>query len=225
MKKLVLFTSLYLVFYLVLIIILLLTSVLTSVLASATTIKLDLDKERVQLGETIKFHLIIQPSKPVGGTFSVNKLVSEKRVKLVRILYSKPSPGSCYTCVGGYPLSENLDRNFYFKAREEGNYYAEANFGDAKERVNFTVFSPTTSTTTITASPLPTTSTFTTTSSSTTTSTTTTITTITSEKSSTSSTAAEEESGGGGISLAILLIFLGVILIFIFIFIAIIANR
>ena len=131
--------------FLLAIILIIFSSIILS--TTATEINLSIDKDKIFLGDKVKFHLEIYPSKLVGGTFSINKIEGKSRVKLIQVLFSKPSPGSCYTCAGGYPLSENFERDFYFQPKVEGSYYAIANFGDAQERVNFTVFTLTTTTT------------------------------------------------------------------------------
>jgi len=106
---------------------------------NATTIKLEADRQELIINETIKFHLEIHPDKPVGGNLAVYRETESNRFTIVRILYSKPSPGQCYTCVGDRPLSEDLSKDFYFFPRDEGNYYAEANFGSARDRADFKV--------------------------------------------------------------------------------------
>ena len=115
---------------------------------SATTLTLTADKDIISVGETIKFHLEIHPTEPVGGNFAVYMEVSPKKFNQIRILYKKPSPGQCYTCAGDTPLRDDLSKNFYFIPKEAGNYFAEANFGNLQKRVNFTVTEITTTTTT-----------------------------------------------------------------------------
>lgn len=116
----------------------------------ATNVTLSSDKSTLTLGEEIKFHLEIKPSKPVGGKLSVYREVRHNEFRLTRILFSKPTPSQCATCVGDTPLSEDLERNFYFKPQLKGTYYAEANFGGVRDKVEFNVVEATTTTTTTT---------------------------------------------------------------------------
>jgi len=105
----------------------------------ATTIELEADRDKLEVNETIEFHLEVYPDKPVGGNLAVYREIEPNRFAMVRILYKKPSPGQCYTCVGTGPLTEDLSRNFYFFPKDGGTYYAEANFGNVQKKVNFTV--------------------------------------------------------------------------------------
>ena len=172
-----------------------------SVSGSATTVELTADKENVTIGESIKLHLEIHPTEPVGGQFVLYREVEPRRYKLCVVFYEKPSPEQCTECAGDFPLSEDLSRNFHYKPTEVGNYYAEANFGGARDKVYFTVFSETTTTTT------PTTTTTITTTTTTTPTTTTTITTTTTTTTSvaTTSTLPEENSSPVGSSHLLLL--------------------
>jgi len=137
----------------------------------------------------------------VGGQFVLYREVEPRRYKLCVVFYEKPSPEQCTECAGDFPLSEDLSRNFHYKPTEVGNYYAEANFGGARDKVYFTVFSETTTTTT------PTTTTTITTTTTTTPTTTTTITTTTTTTTSvaTTSTLPEENSSPVGSSHLLLL--------------------
>jgi len=106
---------------------------------TALMLELEADTGELFVNETIKFHLEINPDKPVGGNLVVYQEIEPNRFAISKTLYSKPSPGQCYTCMGDTPLSEDLSRDFYFTPKDEGNYYAEANFGGAQKKVNFTV--------------------------------------------------------------------------------------
>jgi len=169
-----------------------------SVSGSATTVKLTADKENVTIGESIKFHLEIHPTEPVGGQFVLYREVEPRRYKLCVVFYEKPSPEQCTECAGDFPLSEDLSRNFHYKPVDPGNYYAEANFGGARDKVYFTVFTETTTTTTTTTA--------TTTKTTTTTTTTKTVATTTKTTTTTSSTLPEENSSPVGPSHLLLLV-------------------
>jgi len=173
-----------------------------SVSGSATTVKLTADKENVTIGESIKFHLEIHPTEPVGGQFVLYREVEPRRYKLCVVFYEKPSPEQCTECAGDFPLSEDLSRNFHYKPVDPGNYYAEANFGGARDKVYFTVFTETTTTTTTTTA---TTTKTTTTMTTTTTTTTKTVATTTKTTTTTSSTLPEENSSPVGPSHLLLL--------------------
>lgn len=178
------------------------------VTASATTINLEANQTQLLPDQEIKFHLEIYPSKPIGGKFSIYQEISDRKFRIVRTLLSNPYPGQCYTCAGGYPLSEDLDRNFYFKPKTTGNYYAEANFGHVQEKVDFTVVSPTTTTTSTTST--------TSISSSTTTSSTST-TSSTTSTSSTTTTLIQENKGCSSCTYSWLISLIAIIILLIFI--------
>jgi len=126
---------------------------------AATTVNLEADRQEVSINESIGFHLEIYPDEPVGGALSVYREIEPNRFVIVRILYSKPSPGQCYTCAGTGPLTEDLSRNFYFFPKDGGNYYAEANFGGEQKKVGFTVLGEETTSTTSSTSTIATSST------------------------------------------------------------------
>jgi len=174
-----------------------------SVSGSATTVKLTADKENVTIGESIKFHLEIHPTEPVGGQFVLYREVEPRRYKLCVVFYEKPSPQQCTECAGDFPLSEDLSRNFHYKPVDPGNYYAEANFGGVRDKVYFTVFTEATTTTSTTSTS--TTTSTTTTITTTTTTTTKTAATTTKTTTTTSSTLPEENSSPVGPSHLLLL--------------------
>lgn len=105
---------------------------------SATTVKLEADRNELTYNETIELHLEIDIDKPIGGRLVVYREIEPGRFS-AEVLYTKPSPAQCSKCLGDTPLSENLSRNFYFTPKHGGNYYAEANFDGIRKRVDFTV--------------------------------------------------------------------------------------
>ncbi|MBU4266373.1 MAG: hypothetical protein L6243_00630 [Candidatus Altiarchaeales archaeon] len=117
---------------------------------SATTVKLEADKEEFNINETIELHLEIDIEKPIGGRLEVYQEIEPNRFA-AEVLYTKASPAQCSECTGSTPLNESLSRTFYFTSEHAGYYYAEANFDGVRKRVNFTVASLTyTSTSSIT---------------------------------------------------------------------------
>ncbi|MEM4347188.1 MAG: hypothetical protein QW802_01195 [Candidatus Altiarchaeota archaeon] len=107
--------------------------------ASATKIFLSVNATELKFGEEIKIHLGVYTSKPIGGALYLYK-IEKNNFKLVKTFIAKPSPGQCYSCANAFPISENFERDFYFKPIEIGDYSLIANFGNATEKVNFTVF-------------------------------------------------------------------------------------
>jgi len=114
---------------------------------AATTVKLEADRDELNINETIELHLEIDIEKPIGGRLVVYREIEPNRFT-AEVLYTKASPAQCSACIGSTPLTEDLSRNFYFTSEYPGNYYAEANFDGIRKRVNFTVLGNRTMTTT-----------------------------------------------------------------------------
>jgi hypothetical protein len=193
-----------------LILLIALTLVFMAFPVSATTVTLTADRENLTLGESVKLHLEILPSEPVGGQFVLYKETESRKYILQVIFFKKPSPEQCLDCAGDVPVSGDLSRDFSYKPTDPGNYYAEANFGGARDKVYFTVQQETITTTTTT----------TTTSTSTTTSTTSTSTTTSTTSTSTTTSIPEIEPPSSGILYLALgvFLFLAVVLGAIFLF-------
>jgi hypothetical protein len=74
--------------------------------------------------------------------------LSDGKYAIARLLYTKPTPEQCLTCRRDQPLSEYLNRTFFYQPDSEGDYVVEANFAGMRVYRNFTVGSTSTSTTT-----------------------------------------------------------------------------
>jgi len=138
-----------------------------SATASSTTVILTSDKTELMLNETITFHIEVYDIGSSGGGFTIMKEVEKNRFKLVGGPYFT---SSCTMCRGVSRLGD-LNEDFRFTPREEGNYMAEANYGGIQRRIEFRVYSPTTTTTPTSTTTISTSTTTTITSTSTTTST------------------------------------------------------
>ena len=118
--------------------------------AQATTVNVSIGKETYRAQESVRISLTVDPSKPVGGQLMVYKK-DDGRYSIARLLYTKPTPEQCLSCVRDYPLSEYLNRTFLFEPVGDGDYMVEAHFGGVRDAKNFTVGSTSTSTTTTVA--------------------------------------------------------------------------
>jgi hypothetical protein len=154
--------------------------------ASSPTVILTSDKTELMVNESIKFHIEVHDWGSSAGGFTIMREVEVNKFKIVGRPYFT---SSCTMCRKGKEHSD-LDENFIFKPTVGGNYRAEASYATAYEKIDFTVYSPTTTTSSTS------TSTSTTSSTSSTTSTTSSTTSTTSTSSTSTSTTIPASPGG-----------------------------
>jgi len=134
--------------------VLILSLVLTT---PATEVSVKADKTHVKPGETVRLHLEIYPTEPVGGAFVLYRMEGDK-LKWIKSFVRKPQLSECSSCTVGSPIRNVYEATYRYELKQVGLYVAEANFGGVRDSVNVTVKRPeTTSTSTIhaTTSTLP----------------------------------------------------------------------
>lgn len=109
---------------------------------SGTNITLTADKKECFVNDNVTFHLEINPSKPIGGQFILEKKIDERRYILIKTFFDKPSPSQCLQCAGDVPLQSYYSGNFIYRFTSPGVYRAVAEFGGVSKEIEIVVKEP-----------------------------------------------------------------------------------